>query len=345
MNSTIDCADLTSGQALLSRLPDCYFNILKTAHLEQTAGDEVVCTFEIPGNGKLTVSAASSVEAIRSALIELATTIDISFFSESEHPMSASVFSTGETKLSPDTKAERFRSKTRQVTVGVSMPRSLKETLTALADSQGASFAEVARRFAVFGFEDFVDRSLFVSSNSLLEMLGRELVKWQSSDSEQVMLRLDPGHAVRMRTAAMEFGKSASELGALCMAHGLVIQEQLVFIEAKVTSCKGPAIRPLLAQVGMGSYAASLLSGVLAGHIRAPKSLLKRLANVFEAPETLLTTLFRSSFESRMIPSFKAENGKPEVSVTATPWDLAVKSLNLPPEQTKELLDLGAKRI
>lgn len=345
MNPTMNCADLARGQALLSRLPDCYFAILKTAHLEHIDGNKVACTFEIPGNGKWTASAASPIEAIRSALIELTSIIDAPFFAESDHRISESVPSMEESRSSLDTKTERLRSKTRQVTVGVSMPASLKVHLTALSDSQGASFAEVARRFAVFGFEDFVDRSLFISSKSLFEMLGRELVQWQCAESEQVMLRLDPGHAVRMRTAAIEYGKSASELGVLCMAHGLVMQEQLVSLEAKVANCKGPAIRSLLAQVGLGAYAASLLYGVLSGHIRAPKSILKRLAIVFEAPETLLTTLFRRSFESRVIPSFKAENGKPEVSKVATSWDVAVKSLHLPEHQTKELLDIGVKRI
>jgi hypothetical protein len=344
MNSTPNSADFARGQALLSRLPDFYFAILKTAHLEQTDENEVVCTFEIAGNGKRTASAASSIEAIRAALIDISSIIDAPFFSESEHLMNANACLMSETSHSSDTKTERLRSKTRQVTVGVSMPTSLKEHLTKLSDSQGASFAEVARRFAVLGFEDFVDRSLFVSSKSLFELLGRELVQWQSTDSEQVMLRLDPAHAVRMRTAAIEYGKSASELGVLCMAHGLAVQEQLASLEAKVANCKGPAIRSLLAQVGLGSYAASLLSGVLAGHIRAPKSILKRLANVFEAPETLLITLFRRSFESRVIPSFKAENGKPEVSKFATSWDVAVKSLHLPEDQTKELLDIGTKR-
>jgi len=344
MNSTLNCADLTRGQALLSQLPDFYSAVLKTAHLELTDGNKVACTFEIPGNGKWTASATSSVEAIRSALIEFTSTLDVSFFSAYERPMNACVSSAGEACIASDMRAGRFRSKTRQVTVGVSMPSSLKEHLTVLANSQSTSFAEVARKFAVFGFEDFTDRSLFVSSQSLFEMLGRELIQWQNSDSEQVMLRLDPGHAVRMRTAAQEYGKSASELGLLCMAHGLAMQEQLVSLEVKVANCKGPAIRPLLAQVGLGPYAASLLSGVLAGHIRAPKSLLKRLANVFEAPETLLSTLFRRSFESRVVPSFKAENGKPEVSKAAISWDAAVKSLSLPADQTKELLDIGTKR-
>jgi hypothetical protein len=339
MNSTLNSVDFTRGQVLLSRLPDCYFEILKTGRLEHTVGNEIACTFEVPGVGKRTASASSSIEAIRLTLIELASTLTTS---DLTHSMNANISSTGATVLTSDTTVERFRSKTRQLTVGVTMPTSLKEHLIVLADSQGTSFAEVVRRFAIFGFEDFVDRSLFVSSKSLFETFTRELVRWHDSGYEQVMLRLDPGHAVRIRATAKEYGKSASELGALCMAHGFVLQEQLVSLEEKVTNCKGAAIRPLLAQVGLGSYAASLLSGVLAGHIRAPKLLLKRLSSIFEAQELLLTTLFKRSFENRMVPAFKSENGKPEVSKVATTWNVAVKSLNLPPEQTKALLDFGA---
>lgn len=345
MNSTLYCEDLdlTQGYALLSRLPDRYFAILKTAHLEKTGDYKVACTFEIPGRGKQGASATSSCEAIRLALIELASALDSPFFLESEQIFISNDSSNGEARVTSDAKTERFQSKTRQLTIGVSMPTSLKEHLAEVAESQGSSFAEVARKFTLLGFEDFVDRSLYVSSKSLFDLLTHELLKWQNSNYEQIMLRLDPGHAARIRTTAKEYGKSASELGALYMAHGFSIQEQLVFLEAKVANCKGPAIRPLLAQVGLGPYAASLLSGVLAGHIRAPKILLKRLANVFEAPETLLRTLFRRSFESRLVPSYKSENGKPEVSSVATSWDAAVKSLNLQSDQTKELLDLGAR--
>jgi hypothetical protein len=342
MNPTLDRVNLAQGQALLSRLPNSYFAILKGASLEQEGGSRVACKFEVPGVGKRSTSASSPNEAIRLALIELASMLTSLPFSDSAHPMTANVSSTGGTKLTSHTTAERFHSKTRQLTVGVTMPTRLKDHLASLADSQGTSFAEVSRRFAVFGFEDFVDRSLFVSSKSLFETLGSEVRRWQSSDSEQVMLRLEPGHAVRIRSTAKEYRKSASELGALFMAHGLVLQEQLVSLEAKVSNCKGAAIRPLLAQVGLGSYAASLLSGVLVGHVRAPKALLKRLASIFEAPEALLTTLFKRSFDNRIVPAFKAENGKPEVFRSATPWDVAVKSLNLPADQTKALLDLGA---
>ena len=92
--------------------------------------------------------------------------------------------------------SERFQSKTRQQTVGVTLPAELKVHLNLLAESESASFAEMSRRFAVFGFEDFIDRSLYASSTALFDLLNNELLKWQSSSSEQVMLRLDPGHAV-----------------------------------------------------------------------------------------------------------------------------------------------------
>jgi hypothetical protein len=342
MDSTLNLVDLARGQALLSRLPDRYFAILKSARLEEGVGNAIACTFEVPGAGKRTASAPSSIEAIRLALIELASMLANPFFSDPAHPMNANVSSTGGAALASNTTIERFHSKTRQLTVGVTMPTSLKEHLNTLADSQGTSFAEIARRFAVFGFEDFIDRSLFVSSKSLFDTLGRELTKWQNSDHEQVMLRLQPGHAVRIRSTAKEYGKSVSEFGALCLAHGFVLQEQLASLEQKLASCKGPAIRPLLTQLGLGSYAASLLSGVFVGNIRAPKALLKKLSNFFEAQETVLATLFERSFENRMVPAFKSENGKPEVSKVPTQWDIAVRSLDLPPDQTKALLDLGA---
>jgi hypothetical protein len=344
MDSTQNEAELTLGRALLLQLPDRYFAILKSTHLETTADHGIACTYTIPGNGKCTISASSSIEAIRLMLMELASLIEEPAFAHMELQKAVEECSTLEPSPGGDTKVERFQSKTRQMTVGVSMPRSLKERLNTLAESQNTSFAEVARKCAVFGFDDFIDRSLYSSSKSLFELLEQELAKWQHSDSEQVMLRLAPGPAVSMRTAALEHGRSASEMGALCMAHGIALQEELVLLEQKVASCKGAKIRPLLAQIGMGAYAATLLSGVLAGQIRAPKSILGRLASVFEAPETLLAFLFRRSFERRVVPAFKAEHGKPEVSMVATSWDTAVKSMGLSAEQTKELLDLGTKR-
>lgn len=341
MNPTLDRVDLAHGQALLSQLPDTYFAILKAARLEYTAESKVACKFEVPGIGKRTLLASSSAEAIRLALIDLTSLLTSRSFLNPDCSTNFNICSRTKEESDPERATERFQSKTRQLTVGVTLPSRLKEHLVTLADSQKTTFADVSRRFTVYGLEDFIDRSLFVSAKSLFELLENELRNWQGLDSEQVMLRLDPSHAVRVRSAAKEYNRSVSEFGALCMAHGLILQEELVLLGNKVARFKGAAIRPLLAQLELGAYAASLLSGVFIGNIRAPKTLIRKLSSILEAPEASLNTLFKRSFESRTVPSFKAKNGKPEVSKTAIPWSEAVQSLSLPSDQAQALLKLG----
>lgn len=339
MQPALDPLELAQGQALLSRLSDTLAHSLQAARLEYRAGGHVVCALEVPGVGKCTTSADSAYEAIRLAFVECANLLTAPTLKHLALQMNEISLSKDASGIS--TSSERFQSKARQQTVGVTLPAGLKEHLNSLADSQNVSFAELSRRFAVFGFEDFVDRSLYVSSTALFDLLTNELHRWQGSSSGQVMLRLDPSHAVRIRSAAKEYGKSISELSVLCVAHGLAMQEMLVPLEQRVASYKGAAIRALLPALGLQPFATPLISSVLSGKVRAPKALLKRLASVFEAPESLLSTLFRRSFDLRLVPAFKAEEGKPELPMNAISWGVAVKSLNLPPEQAKTLLDLG----
>ncbi len=340
MKHSLEPIALSEGEALLSRLPETFSNILQTARLEHKSGGKVLCSIEIPGIGQRTTSAESPYEAIRLAILELTYTLTISD-SQSQIPKINSISSDGKASVMTHESPERFQSKARQHTIGVTLPMRLKSHLNSLAEIQSTSFAEISRRFAVFGFEDFVDRSLYASPVKLFDLLAREFHEWQDSNAEQVMLRLEPGHAIRIRSAAKEYEKSASELAALSIAHGLVMQELFVSLENKIARSQGAAIRPLLPKLELPSFATPLISGVLAGNIRAPKILLRRLANVFETPESLLSTFFRRSFDQRLVPAFKAENGKPELHTAATSWTVAVKSLNLSPEQAKALLDLG----
>lgn len=340
MNPTLDPVELAQGRALLSLLPDALANTLLSAHLEHQSGGHVACTFEVPGFGKCTTSADSPYEAIRLALVEFANVVatrDFNFLALKMNANPSSKVAGSESSAS----TERFQAKPRQQTIGVTLPVRLKEHFDSLADFEHTSFAEIMRRFAVFGFEDFVDRSLYASPTELLDLLANELHEWQDSSSEQVMLRLDPAYAIRIRSAAKEYKKSISEIAALSIAHGLVMQELLVSLEQKVSNVKGAATRQFLPKLELPPVAAPLISGVLAGSIRPPKALLKRLANVFDAPESLLSTLFRRSFDRRLVPSFKAEDGKPHLYKISKPWQQAVKSLNLDPEQEKTLLELG----
>lgn len=329
---------IDEAQALLSRLPDTFSNILRTAQLRATSDGHVFVSYEIQGSSKREVTANSPNEAIRLALVDVATYVTASAQQETDQMDS---FATGAELKAAMGFSERSFSKVKQQTLGASLPSRLKEHLNELAATEATTFAEVCRRFVVFGFEDFVARSLYAGPASLFDVLTNELHEWDSSSSEQVMVRLDPGHAVRLRSTAKEYEKSVSELTVLCAAHGIAMQRLLEPLESRVLKCKGAAVRSLVSTLGLQPFAVPLVSGILAGSVRAPRKLLPKLALALEAPESLLPTVFRGSFDRRLVPAFKAEAGKPVLSTAPATWTTAVKALSLSPEDTKALLDLG----
>jgi hypothetical protein len=331
------------GRAMLDQLPELYFAVLKNTQIEQQAGAGIRCSFELPVLGKRTKTAPTARDAIRAVLIELSevlTKTPSHEWPKDWHSLASAVSSTmGSGFSKPGEKPDRFQSKARQFTIGVSMPTNLKLSLQHLGDQHDMSFAEIARQLASVGFEDFDERSFSESSQELLSACFSEISAWQPSETEQVMVRLDPHLAVRLRSAAKEYHRSASEFGAMCLAHGFVLQTYFSEVEQKVAVIRGSRVRSLAPKVGLGTHAA-LLSGVLAGSIAVPRKVLKSLSEVFNTPEVALTAFFRRSFESRAVPAFKAENGKPHVFRSAISWAEAVKSLNLPADQTEKLLRL-----
>ena len=343
MNLAPDPMGPDEARAMLDQLPELYLSVLKNTHIEQTTGEEVRCSFELPVVGKRTTTAPTALQAIRAALLELTDFLTTTPPNEWPEELRGSVLSQPaalpDIRYREDDKVERFQAKARQFTIGVTMPVSLKVSLQNIADQHQVSFAEVARQLAGDGFEDFDERTYSEGSEELFSMLSAEVRRWLPSDTEQVMVRVEPHLAVRLRSTAKEHRRSASEFGAMCLAHGLVLQTQFSEVEEKVAAYRGPAIRELARQIGLGAYPA-LLSGVLAGSIRAPSKLLGRLSNLLGAPERALTGFFTRCFTSRLVPAFKAENGKPQVSALATSWEEAVRSLNLSQDKTTELLQL-----
>jgi hypothetical protein len=344
MKLSADQMGTAEARAMLDQLPEIYFAVLKGTRIEQPNEAEVRCSFELPVVGKRTVTAPTASEAIRAALTELTdslTRTPVHMMPQGWHAsvLDSPAVSESLSTVGDDTRS-RFRGKTRQITIGVTMPTMLKASVQRVADQQGVSFAEVARQLAMIGFEDFDERIYAESSTELFASLSAEVRKWLPDDTEQVMVRLDPRMAVRIRGTAKEHRRSASELGAMCLAHGFtVLEKQFAAIEQKISAYRGPAVRTLAPQVGLGSYA-QLLSGILAGSIRAPRRVLARLSEVLQESELALSEFFKSSFGGRLVPAFKADNGKPQVSTAPTSWEDAVKSLKLPADQAKALLQL-----
>ena len=341
MSLARDPMGAAEGRAMLDQLPELYFAILKTAHIEQHSDAGIRCSFELPILGKRTKAAPTARDAIRAVLVELAEVLTKTPTSEWPKDWYSLVLSVSPTRYDGASgrseNPRRFQSKPRQFTIGVTMPTKLKLSLQSIAEQQETSFSDVARQIAMLGFEDFDERIFTEGSEDLLSAFCSEMSKWHPSKTEQLMVRLDPHLAVRLRSTAKEFRRSASEFLAMCLAHGLVLQTLLADLEEKIAAVRGSKIRQLAPKVGFG-IPVPLLSGVLAGSIGAPKLVLKRLSEVFQTPAFALTVFFRRSFDSVGVPAFKAETGKPQVLPSATPWEDAVKSLKLPPAQTKELL-------
>lgn len=337
MQTTLRPLDLAQAQALLSRLPDTFSSILRTARLQATPEGNISVSYEMHGSSKREVAAISPNEAIRLALVDMATFVTSS---AQQHEAIQTTRATSGELATEASSPERMFSKAKQQTLGASLPSRLKEHLGELAATEATSFADVCRRFVLFGFEDFVARSLYASPTSLFDVLANELHEWDDSNTEQVMVRLDPGHAVRLRSTAREYEKSVSELTVLCVAHGIAMQRLLEPLESRVSKCKGAAVRSLVSKLGLQPFAVPLVSGILAGSVRAPRKLLPKLALALDAPESLLSTVFRGSFDRRLVPAFKAE-GKPVLSTAPATWTTAVKALSLSPEDAKALLELG----
>lgn len=338
MQTTLKPLDLAEAQTLLSRLPEAFSSIFRTARLQATPEGHISVSYDVQGSSRQ-MTATSPKEAIRLALVDVAAYVTSSTQQHEAIQIGSRVIDAE--KASEASSTERTLSKAKQQTLGASMPSRLKEHLGELAASEATSFADVCRRFVVFGFEDFVARALYASPASLFDALANELHEWDDSTTEQVMVRLDPSHAVRLRSTAKEYEKSVSELTVLCVAHGIAMQRLLEPLESRVSSCKGAAVRTLVSTLGLQPFAAPLVSGILAGSIRAPRKLLPKLALALDAPESLLSTVFRGSFDRRLVPAFKAEGGKPILSTTPATWTTAVKALSLSPEDAKSLLELG----
>jgi hypothetical protein len=108
----------------------------------------------------------------------------------------------------------------------------------------------------------------------------------------------------------------------------------------RVDSIRGPAVKKLAIELGIGPYG-SLLSGVIVGRTVAPRRVLNALANKLQVSAESLAELFRRSFAASTVPAFKATENKPQVATQPATWEEAVRALQLDPKETARLLEFS----
>jgi hypothetical protein len=163
------------------------------------------------------------------------------------------------------------------------------------------------------------------------------------------MVRLNRHLSIRLKLTAKEYGKSASQLVAMCMTEALGKHEvskseaasaaEVAIARAAVLGVKGPALRQLAEDVGLGKHRV-LLSRVLSGKTKGPRALLLALSSKLEVSVAAISQVVSESFQLATVPAFKAGETKPVVALTPQPWEDAVLSLGLSTEETAKLLSM-----
>lgn len=123
----------------------------------------------------------------------------------------------------------------------------------------------------------------------------------------------------------------------------LVHQTPSPLLEAaqqKVAEIQGPAAKKVAIEIGIGPYA-SLLSGILVGRTLAPRCVLDALGKRLNVSTTALLELFRRTFATSEVPAFKSPDGQPRLASQPITWEQAIQVMNLPPEETRRLLQLA----
>ncbi|WP_125469875.1 hypothetical protein [Caballeronia telluris] len=242
---------------------------------------------------------------------------------------------------------ETSRTKERQDTIGVSSKRALQVAVGELADLRGDSVAAIARELVADGFEEFERRSRDESPTKLLLSYELRLSALDGDDTVQWMVRLSRHLSIRLKLTAKEYGKSSSQLVAMCMVNSLSRQQrlarsaatetELVLARAAVAGVKGPKVRRLAVDIGIGNYA-MLVSGILAGTIEPPPKLLDAISKNLDVSRVALKQVLCESFEESEVPAFKSEEGKPQVLLEPQKWEDAVRSLALTDAETARLM-------
>lgn len=237
----------------------------------------------------------------------------------------------------------RAITKERQETIGVSCKRSLQFFISGMANAAGETAAQVARTLLNDGFEDFEERTLQQSPSRVFASFQKDYDQLMGNETTQWMVRTSPNLFIRIRLTAKEYGKSASQLSALCIAHAMVKQQvteaELEKAQAQIAAFQGPKARQLSVAIGLGKHGA-LLNGVLAGRTVAPSRVLQLLSEQLKVTALALAETFRKSFALSPVPAFKAEDGKPFVNFEPLSWSAAIESLHLSADEAEPLLQL-----
>jgi len=244
---------------------------------------------------------------------------------------------------------DKERTKERHETIGVTSKKTLYESLRQLAILENSSVATIARSLVNEGFNELEERMFEENPRHLLNEFESRLGTEDGTETTQWMLRLSRYDSLRLKFVAKEYGRSVSQLAAMCLnealraraVHGSEISlADMDAARAAIHRVKGPATRALAEQLGFTKSGSPLINGVLTGRIAAPIKVFEMLSNVLNVSTRALKQVTVEAFQLSVVPSFKAGEDKPEVLAKPEAWESAVNSLNLSSSDTNRLIHI-----
>ncbi|MEC6746823.1 hypothetical protein [Pseudomonas qingdaonensis] len=237
-------------------------------------------------------------------------------------------------------------------TIGVSTSHAMHEQIRSVAQARDVKKSVLIRQLVKQGFDAFEAAIEERNPNKLLDEYERKLNAYPG-DSEQWMARLDRSFGLEIKLTAKEHRKSASQIVGFFIAEALSHCPEVALAREKVAVVSnavqidhargvvntyiGVGAGRLGEAIGLGGFR-SLVNQILGGIVRAPGSLLTRIAGELKLSVSDMSAAMALNFELAPQKSFKAPNGSPRELTEPVSWTEAVKALRLSEEEERRLL-------
>ncbi|WP_153021163.1 hypothetical protein [Pseudomonas aeruginosa] len=316
------------------------------------------CRVSLPSGQNVVAVGEDSTCAVRNLLVEL--TKQMPALPGCEHGTAPASFevqaASGKIQLIAKGMDEGKRmdslTKARRETIGVTTKKTLHNAIAQLAAAREMDKAALARTLLIDGWERFRTERLTSDPDELLDQYEKVASSSGGTDSEQWMVRVDRKLAIKIHSAAKEYGRSASAIARGLLAEAFryesVAASQVAEGSDKTAVSKaieqialhrGPAAKQLARQVGLGDQRV-LMNEILSGAVTPPIRVLNNVASALDLPPEVLKVALNDCFQLQTVSGFKAQDGKPEVRIQPQTWREAVVALGLPREEEQRLLSL-----
>ncbi|MEW7374989.1 hypothetical protein [Pseudomonas putida] len=261
-----------------------------------------------------------------------------------------------ETIMHSEVRAKQMDEATRKAReqIGVTTKVSLLEEIDAVAKQRGISRAIAARDLLQDGLTRFDRESRTKSTSKLLAEYERKANDFAGAQTKNWSIRAERRLVMKTQLTAGEYERSTSSFvngllaealshcpvaAALAVKAPVIADASVALALEAIERVKGPKAKQIAAEADLGDNRV-LATLILGGSVFAPARVIRKMADYLQVPFDAFSVALERRFTSQPVPAFKATAGKPQVDLQRKSWSVAVKELELSPDEEARLLKL-----